>query len=383
MDSAVLVQNTNKKMRESGIELLKILAMFGIVISHCIQTLWDSNAVINTTEYLFQLNASWDINKLSLALLQHLGAQGNIIFITCSSWFLLDCKKINKRKILYLLSDVWIISMLFYVVLCCSGLITNVPKIIKLQCFFPNIFCTYWFVTCYLIFYTFVPFLNKVIFEITQKQLLDIVILSLFLYFGISFVVDTLFPSLLIFFVVIYFTVAYVKLYLENFCKNIRANLIMLFFGIVSSITLLLFVNYIDLYHNKNMSLFKFAKNNSPFLLITSISLLNLFKSRIFYNKIINSISSLTLLIFVIHGNILLSQYFRPAVYSWARAKYGYDRIVLIVILFALFLFFCSMIVAFLYKKTLKRVLNKLFDKLYTILKKIYNIIITFFLDWT
>lgn len=88
---------STKKERNSGIELLKIIAIVLIVISHVVYTLKTVNPYISYNGYVVDLSiATADIWKFILAIFSYFGALGNSIFFICSAWFLLRSSKYNK-----------------------------------------------------------------------------------------------------------------------------------------------------------------------------------------------------------------------------------------------------------------------------------------------
>lgn len=109
----------NKKERNSSIELLKIIAMFMIVISHLAKSYGTLHTNLPVTqEYFYDLKiASVNINNIIMILLRSLGAIGNDIFFICTAWFLVDSKKSNKKKIIEMLLDVWVINIAFLLIL--------------------------------------------------------------------------------------------------------------------------------------------------------------------------------------------------------------------------------------------------------------------------
>lgn len=70
--------------RRSGVELLKIIAIFLIVISHVTQSL-ENESLQSGIIHLGQ--ATTDIQILILTLLRQAGALGNNIFFISSAWF--------------------------------------------------------------------------------------------------------------------------------------------------------------------------------------------------------------------------------------------------------------------------------------------------------
>ena len=72
-----------KRARKSSIELLKIIAMFFVVISHVTQTLGNNMALNSAGEpwYLVNLfNATADVQTFILIVFRHLGQLGNKYF---------------------------------------------------------------------------------------------------------------------------------------------------------------------------------------------------------------------------------------------------------------------------------------------------------------
>ena len=66
--------------RQSGIELLKVVAIILVVLSHVVQTLTSGDA-----EWAIELSGVvGDPFVIILALLRYSGSLGNIIFFTCS-----------------------------------------------------------------------------------------------------------------------------------------------------------------------------------------------------------------------------------------------------------------------------------------------------------
>ena len=160
-----------KPSRKSGVELFKIFGILLVVISHVVQTLgtefegytYTHDLTANTTNptYLF------------LALLRYSGALGNSIFFICSAWFLLDSSKTNKQKILRMLSDIWIISILWLVVsLSIPGI--DVTNEMLWKSFIPTLAQNNWYTTTYIIFCFFYPLLNIIIKNCDQKKLFTI-----------------------------------------------------------------------------------------------------------------------------------------------------------------------------------------------------------------
>ncbi|MDO4953362.1 MAG: hypothetical protein Q4E34_06020, partial [Synergistaceae bacterium] len=85
--------------RQSGVELLKIIAIFLIVVSHVVQTLWAENSSVPFQNYIIHLDcATTNLQYFVLTLFAHFGVWGNNIFFVSSAWFLGKSEVCKKRK---------------------------------------------------------------------------------------------------------------------------------------------------------------------------------------------------------------------------------------------------------------------------------------------
>ena len=213
----------NKLKRNSSIELLKIFAIFLIIINHVIQSyILDEKLTIASNNFIMIL----------VVLMRTFGTFGNMIFFICSAWFLLDSDKINKRKWLNILIEIWVMSVIILLIFeIISGSTVNIKDIIK--SLFPTTFGNNWYMTCYLLFWPITPILNKIIKNMNQKELLRTTICLFVPYILVGFIKnDLFFSSQLIIWLAIYFLIAYIKFYLKNFQKNIKANIFLIEGGV-------------------------------------------------------------------------------------------------------------------------------------------------------
>lgn len=360
--------------RRSGIELLKIIAMLMIVVSHVTQTLYSEN-IHYASDYVIDIKqATTSIQQLILLLFSFCGEQGNLIFFTCSAWFLLESKKVNHRKIFCILADVWVISIIFLGVMRIFS-DYDITFVDTIKSMLPFTFATNWYITCYVLFYVIHVWLNHIIERLTQKQLLGSCIIMIVLYFGINFFKDGLFfTSNLVIFIVVYFVMAYVKLYMSAFCHSLYKNIAVLFVGILGTCILTLVTNYLGLHIGFFSNRVNYwSGNNSPFFLIVAISLFNLFNKMNCKNKIINSVSKLSLLIYVIHENLLFRTYIRPQIWSYIYSEFGYKNVLLWDIAYASALFGTSILVAAIYKLLVQNWLHGIVSKLSDRIVNVYS----------
>lgn len=98
---ATTKDNNVKTTRFSGVELLRIIAIFLICLSHAAQTAQGHPNLPNIGAF----------NKIMLVFLRYAGSFGNITFVICSAYFLLDSTKAKSKKIFTLLLDSMFISI--------------------------------------------------------------------------------------------------------------------------------------------------------------------------------------------------------------------------------------------------------------------------------
>ncbi|MCM1060953.1 MAG: acyltransferase [Eubacterium sp.] len=350
--------------RESGIELLKIFAMFLIVISHVTATF----ILENMFEYTSDFQSSNNIKPI-LAWMQGLGWQGNICFWGGTAWFLLSSKEVNFKKIVNMISDVWVINVIFMTIFLVSGTEIEIQDIIK--CLFPTAFAVNWYITCYIILYFIHPGLNHIIKSCSHEQLLKINIVAFALYCAANYINPGMFfSSNIIVFIVIYFIFAYIKLYMNNFCSSLKLNIIALIIGVTGT-PLITFTAYYAGFQDNTV--FQLANSFSPFTLITGISLFNLFKRKKFINNIINSIASMSLPIYIIHENLLIRKYIRPSIWIYAFNKTENLNVILLVLLQAVFYFAAALGTSYLYSIFLQGAVHKVNEKIYSFAAKKYN----------
>ena len=358
-----------EKVRNSSIELLKIIAIVLIIISHAV----PYGNFNNYAGYIDLNNVSTNINNLLLAIFRHLGSIGNCIFIICSSYFLLDSSKVNKKKILRLVIDSFIISVSIFLVILIFGNY-NISLTETIKSFFPITFNVNWFLTCYILFYMIHPFLNNIIEKLDKRKLLIVNIVLILLYSILNTIkADLFYYNSLISFIVIYFIMAYMKKYLNKFSNNRKINIILCCFTFICFVTSIIIINFIglkiDILSNQLLIMNNFT---NPLIIVVSFTIFNIFKQKEFHNKAINYLSSLSLLIYLIHGNQFMVGYLKGAYFDYILAHFGYSNIMLYVLSLTLIYLLGSIFISIIYKHLIQTNLQKIIDKLYLYLKNIY-----------
>lgn len=342
--------------RKSNIELLKIIAILLVVISHTIPYGYSNGGA----EYV---NIEQANSNVFLQLVRYLGQIGNVVFIICSAWFLVDKEKVKLKKVIYIIVDCFIISVICCVIIKIMGYPISLRMFIKQL--FPITFSNNWFIGCYISFYLMVPFFNIIVRNLNQKRFFRINVVLIFFDIWQMFKENRNIYNYLIGFVIIYFLVAYIKKFNVNKGINVKKSIVVI---IGSFICLLCFtIIYNKMGHNINgiyskMQYFTNIKN--PLIFVIAIMLFNIFEKITITNKRINYISSTTLLIYIIHDNYLIRNFIKKDIFQSIYLSIGYNYINVICLLLGLASFAISLIMGIIYKETVQKINYKMVDEI-------------------
>ncbi len=353
--------------RQSGIELLKIVSMFVIVISHVIQSVGQrsvdypayNSMVIDITE------ATGNVRYVIMALVWSMVMWGVNVFFVSSAWFLCERKSLNIIKPIRFVINVWVVSVIFLAVYLVSGIPVSGKLIVK--SLLPTLFSNNWFITCYLIMYLIHPLLNIVCEHVDRKGHLAIVVAGLIYCILTTVSENLLFYSKLIIVGFVYLIVVYVKKYEMKRADDNKLNGWIFSAALISDVLIILAINILG----QNMGLFRhelmhMQRLQNPLLIVMALTSFNIFRNIDLHSKTVNHIAGLTLFIYIMHENILFRTYTRPLIWNWLIGRYGYDNILVCVIFYAIVLFIASIIVSELYL----RILNKPVDAIANAIKE-------------
>ena len=284
------------------------------------------------------------------------GLIGDVIFIVCSSYFLLESRKMKIGKVVSMILNTFVISLIFMTVFLSLGYKLSTFETVRQ--IFPTVFQNNWFITYYIVFYMLHPLLNRII-RCLDKTALGIAAMLLFVQSFILLFVQLKAPGInkLLCFVSIYFAVAYFKFYGDRFTQSKKLNIIVLVSSIILYFAMRVAVNFIGLkiYGSEECPLFALFHINNPIILAFSLSLFNLANRKQFVCKPINFISSLSLLFYLIHHNNLFAKFIQPKWHAWFVRQFGGNLIVADMLILSLILFVCGMLLSALYVFTLGR----------------------------
>lgn len=148
------------KKRISKFELLRIIAMYLIVLHHSIL-----HGALNIGAYQLM---NKPVNAILLSFLECGGKVGVFLFVLITGYFM-TYSKINFKKIIKLWLPIFFWSITLYLVMAkLTGCSLNTRSLIR--SLFPIIFAQYWFMTAYFFMYLLIPVLNIVIKNINSKK---------------------------------------------------------------------------------------------------------------------------------------------------------------------------------------------------------------------
>ncbi len=307
-------------LRDSKFELLRIIAIFGIILFHYSDHGCNSISPLNSLFINYNLQSLFRIG----------GGFGNIIFILLSGYFS-SKSEFKWTKVVKLYGLVLFYSIFAYLIyIYLSGDLSYKIFIISITPFTHDV---YWFFSSYIILYIFSPILNVSYKSLGTKNRISI-ILSLFYITsvlpqnGYYFFVDQ--NRLLVFFTV-YLIGCEIKLQ-ESFIKKIP------FFIIIPTTSLIFIYIFISIYTNNFSNDLNrkyeavWGMEKTPIILFSVTIFFIFIKIHSFYSRIINLISSSVFSVYLIHMNPLTTFYIWDSIFN--IKKYYTDELMIPYMLF-------------------------------------------------
>lgn len=285
---------TNGKVRNSNIELFRIITMLLIVAHHYVVNSGLMPIVISD----FPSKASTFLIFFGWA-----GKMGINCFVLITGYFMCT-SQITLRKGLKLLLQVEFYKIILFFFFVATGYINISFKSI-LNGILPITSVSDGFVSCFLIFFCFIPFLNILIKGMNQKQHLILIGLCLTAFsIPSQFFFEVTF-NYVGWFMVIYFIAAFFRLYAPKWSNSTK------FTGFAALVLLVISLSCIwgwgqyCIMRGRSPAFFFFvADSNKPLAVATAVSAFLFFKNiKIGYSKIINTIAASAFGVLLIHAN--------------------------------------------------------------------------------
>ena len=279
-------------VRNSSLELLRIVAMLMIVGGHFFQ-------------FGFQFPHEYiTANRLWGQFLALGGQRGNDMFILISGYFLIRSQAMKFRKVFRLLSEFAFYAIVVVSVLVISGAEGFSIKLLR------SMLHQWWFVKTYLVLYVLHPYLNLFLNRISRKEYEKFLKTVFICWCVIPTCTALQFEgSNLVYFVCIYSLAGYFRLWADDFGSR-KFILYGIFFMMINFLT----VCILDIAGLKyaifaDKALY-FCGMMRPFTLLSALCFFIGFKKlEIPYSKIINTVAGASLGVYMLHINKFSNQF--------------------------------------------------------------------------
>lgn len=351
-----------KDERSSNFELLRVISMILIILSH----------YVTHGGLIFQ---EISLNQIIAQLFKLGGKLGVTCFVLISGYFLVDSrfKSQNIGKI-YL-------QIIFYSIIS-IGIVLLFGKYDKrfiYICIIKNlltpIYDVYWYPTAYVGLYLCFPILNIIIFTVKEKLKNIIIIMFIILsLFNLIFIKSNFLYSNIAWFIFLYFCGAYYKKNKNTVIekKIIRWSIvnILIMWGMSILLSCLGYKYNIKLIINKA---YYFSQLNSPFMFGAGLGVFLYFKNLKYKNTFINYLGSITFAIYLCHDNDFTRNIiWKKIFYTPLFFKQGIFIIICHMIFCIVVLFFSASLLEIPRKHISNRILNSKFLLLLSKIDKWY-----------
>ena len=297
INNGLEIYKDSKETRDSNLELFRIITMILIVAHHYVV-----NSGLTSAGGPIYSNL-WSFRSIFLLVLGAWGKTGINCFVLITGYFM--CKSnITARKFTKLFCEIMfyriIISMIFWI----SGYsIFTLKDLLKVLIPITSIDTD--FTSTYIIFFLFIPFLNILVHNMSEKQHIYLLLLCSFLYIFLGTVpFFSVTMNYVSWFIVLYFISSYIRMYPKKNFKDIRFWGGMTIISVILSIISVIICIQWGIRTGQNMA-FYFVTDSNTFLAIsTALCSFMFFKNiNIKYNKVINTIAASTFGVLLIHAN--------------------------------------------------------------------------------
>ena len=283
--------------RSSNIELFRILVMLFIVFHHYVV----SSDISLPSGPIYSDIASF--KSIVYLLIAGFGKTGINCFVFITGYFM--CKSnLTVKKYITLLFEVMFYNIVISVLFLALGETTfSASWLIKTLLPITEVGTN--FTGTYLLFLLFIPFLNILIKNLTEKQHLLLIALTLFVYcfFGTVKILPVK-MNYVSWFIVLYIVISYIRMYPRKLFEKTKLwGLLSLLFVGISCLSILLCI-FLSEKLGRNSPHALVSDSNTLLALLTALCLFLFFKNvTIKQSKAINTISSFTFGVFLIHAN--------------------------------------------------------------------------------
>ena len=327
----------SKPKRESNIELYRVILMLLIIAHHY---------VFNSGILYHVLSDPRGYTPLFVLIFGAWGKVGINCFILITGFFM--CKKsVSLKKYARLLAEVYFYNIIIYLILGFAGYEDfSIERVFGLLTFSsPE---SGRFVSSFLLFYFFIPFINILINNIDKNKHFLLILVCLLIY-----TIRGTIPGLEIeinyisWFIIIYFIGSYLRIYRDTLpdifgCKAYIGVIITFLISIVS-----IYLGYVFFLHTRISDLYYYfvIDSNKLLAVMLAVFLFCMFLNiKIPYNKFINAMGRSTFGVLLIHAN---SDAMRTWLWGFIDPIRAYDEGVLVInaVISVLLIFVCTTVI--------------------------------------
>ncbi|MCI8417914.1 MAG: acyltransferase [Lachnospiraceae bacterium] len=281
--------------RDSSIEIFRIITMICIIAHHYVVNSGILEEItrenIMSLNTLFSLVFGWG------------GKTGINCFVLITGYFM--CKlNISIKKFLKLFLEIE-----FYNIILSLAFIVSGYDSFSWSGFIKTIVPVYdlgtGFVSSYLVFYLFIPYLNLLIKVMEEIQHIGLILVCLFcgMLLQTFFVVSNTF-SYVGWFMVLYFIASYIRLYPKRFFEDRRLCIILFVMSLLLSWGSVIFNAYIYAKWGIRIRFYRFVDTNRILAVLTAVSAFLFFKNlHLKHCPIINKFAASVFGVLLIHAN--------------------------------------------------------------------------------
>lgn len=278
------------KERDSNLELFRIISMLGIVAAHYV-----NNSGLMSADGPIAANPM-SSSSIFLLLFGAWGKSGINCFVMITGYFM--CKSsITVRKFVKLVSEWLFYRYLIHAVFIVTGYESlSIKRLIEIVVPITQISTS--FISCYVLFFLFIPFLNILISHLSEKQHLSLLLLTGFTYIVLG-TVHRVTMNYVSWFMVLYLIASYIRIYPKAWMKNNRICGFCFMFAVLLSAASVVVCTRIGI------SSFFFVIDSNTFLavMIGVFGFMFFRNLKIPYNKLINTIAASTFGVLCIHAH--------------------------------------------------------------------------------
>lgn len=322
-----LDRSSNKPIRQSNIELLRIIAMFLVLVVH-------ANYFTLGSPTYHEIN-TMPVSSFTRIFFQSLSILCINVFILISGWF--EIKPTFKKFANFIFQCFFFLGGIYVICLCLNIVPFSMDGILGCFCLTP----WNWFIKAYILLMIIAPIIN-VFVNISTKYQVRLVIIGFFIFQSIYGWLNgavRFFESgcSTMSFIGLYMLARYIKLYPNKYTTQTKKCDFIIFSLIIFTQAVLAFMCVT----NPNR-IFCYI---SPLVIFSSIYLLLLFSKLNITSKLINYIAISSFAVFLLHTNPNICQpYFQPAI-KYLFLNYSGITCLVLIFIFLVTVFMVSVLV--------------------------------------